>query len=105
MGSRAGPRALFARTVARKVSGSRSRNKARSGKMGSGVSFAHARRAEADEPQGIAYRVASAVSLPFADGSFDAEPRPSDEKVRECSAMQHAQVVSYFLHVRARKPN
>jgi ubiquinone/menaquinone biosynthesis C-methylase UbiE len=33
-----------------------------------------------------------------------AEPRPSDETVRECPALQDAQVVSYFLHVRARKP-
>ena len=33
-----------------------------------------------------------------------AEPRPSDETIRECPALQDAQVVSYFLHVRARKP-
>ena len=33
-----------------------------------------------------------------------AEPRPSDEVVRECPALQDAQVVSYFLHVRARRP-
>jgi ubiquinone/menaquinone biosynthesis C-methylase UbiE len=33
-----------------------------------------------------------------------AEPRPSDAAVRECPALQDAQVVSYFLHVRARKP-
>ena len=33
-----------------------------------------------------------------------AEPRPSDATVRECPALQDAQVVSYFLHVRARKP-
>jgi SAM-dependent methyltransferase len=32
-----------------------------------------------------------------------AEPRPSDETIRECPALQDAQVVSYFLHVRARK--
>jgi SAM-dependent methyltransferase len=32
------------------------------------------------------------------------EPRPSDETVRECPDMQDAQVVAYFLHVRARKP-
>jgi ubiquinone/menaquinone biosynthesis C-methylase UbiE len=32
------------------------------------------------------------------------EPRPSDETIRECPALQDAQVVSYFLHVRARKP-
>ncbi|WP_165233328.1 class I SAM-dependent methyltransferase [Aquisphaera insulae] len=31
------------------------------------------------------------------------EPRPSDEAVRACPAIQDAQVVSYFLHVRARK--
>jgi SAM-dependent methyltransferase len=33
--------------------------------------IAHARRAEADAPRGIDYRVASAVELPFADASFD----------------------------------
>jgi ubiquinone/menaquinone biosynthesis C-methylase UbiE len=33
-----------------------------------------------------------------------AEPRPSDATVRECPAVQDAQVVSYFLHIRARKP-
>lgn len=33
-----------------------------------------------------------------------AEPRPSDETIRECPALQDAQVVSDFLHVRARKP-
>ena len=181
--------------------------------------IAHARQAEADEPLGIDYRVASAVQLPFADGTFDfatgfmsfmdvpetdqvlaeafrvlkpggflqfsichpcfdtphrrnlrdaggrtyaievgdyfrnlegevsewlftaappeakaglpkfrtprftrtlsqwlnlligvdfrlerlAEPRPSEETVRECPALQDAQIVSYFLHVRARK--
>jgi SAM-dependent methyltransferase len=32
------------------------------------------------------------------------EPRPGDERVRECPALQDAQVVSYFLHARARKP-
>jgi len=32
------------------------------------------------------------------------EPRPSDETVRECPDIQDAQVVAYFLHVRARKP-
>jgi ubiquinone/menaquinone biosynthesis C-methylase UbiE len=32
------------------------------------------------------------------------EPRPSDETVRTCPALQDAQVVAYFLHVRARKP-
>jgi ubiquinone/menaquinone biosynthesis C-methylase UbiE len=185
-----------------------------------GAFVAHARQAEADEPLGIDYRVASALELPFADGAFDfatgfmsfmdvpetdrvlseafrvlrpggflqfsichpcfdtphrrnlrdadgrtyaievgdyfrnlegevtewlfsaappeakaglpkfrtprftrtlsqwvntlidtgfrlerlAEPRPSDETVRECHALQDAQVVSYFLHVRARKP-
>ena len=30
------------------------------------------------------------------------EPRPSDETIRECPALQDAQVVPYFLHVRAR---
>ena len=33
-----------------------------------------------------------------------AEPRPGDEVVRQCSDMQDAQVVAYFLHVRVRKP-
>jgi ubiquinone/menaquinone biosynthesis C-methylase UbiE len=32
------------------------------------------------------------------------EPRPSDETVRACPDMQDAQVVSYFLHIRVRKP-
>jgi ubiquinone/menaquinone biosynthesis C-methylase UbiE len=32
------------------------------------------------------------------------EPRPGDETIRACPAMQDAQVVAYFLHVRARKP-
>lgn len=31
------------------------------------------------------------------------EPRPSDETVQSCSDMQDAQVVAYFLHIRARK--
>ena len=34
-----------------------------------------------------------------------AEPRPSDETVRKCPTLQDAQVVSYFLHVRARRPS
>lgn len=33
-----------------------------------------------------------------------AEPRPTDEAVRMCPAVQDAQVVAYFLHVRVRKP-
>jgi ubiquinone/menaquinone biosynthesis C-methylase UbiE len=33
--------------------------------------IAHARQAEAQEPLGIDYRVASAVALPFADTAFD----------------------------------
>lgn len=33
------------------------------------------------------------------------EPRPSDETVRRCPYLQDAQIVAYFLHVRARKPN
>ena len=33
------------------------------------------------------------------------EPRPSDEIVRECPAIQDTQVVAYFLHVLARKPS
>ncbi len=32
------------------------------------------------------------------------EPRPTDQTVRECPDMQDAQVVAYFLHIRARKP-
>jgi SAM-dependent methyltransferase len=32
------------------------------------------------------------------------EPRPSDETVRQCPYVQDAQVVAYFLHIRARKP-
>ncbi|OPZ23943.1 MAG: Ubiquinone biosynthesis O-methyltransferase [Lentisphaerae bacterium ADurb.BinA184] len=32
------------------------------------------------------------------------EPRPSDETVRKCPHVQDAQVVAYFLHVRARRP-
>jgi len=32
------------------------------------------------------------------------EPRPSDQAVALCPNIQDAQVVSYFLHVRARKP-
>jgi ubiquinone/menaquinone biosynthesis C-methylase UbiE len=33
-----------------------------------------------------------------------AEPRPSDAVVRRCPNVQDAQVVAYFLHLRARKP-
>jgi ubiquinone/menaquinone biosynthesis C-methylase UbiE len=32
------------------------------------------------------------------------EPRPSDETVARCPDLQDAQVVSYFLHLRLRKP-
>jgi ubiquinone/menaquinone biosynthesis C-methylase UbiE len=32
------------------------------------------------------------------------EPRPSDETVCACPDLQDAQVVAYFLHIRARKP-
>src|SRR5262245_4087678 len=32
------------------------------------------------------------------------EPRASDEVVRTCPILQGAQVVAYFLHIRARKP-
>jgi len=32
------------------------------------------------------------------------EPRPSDETVRACPDMQDAQVVAYFQHIRARRP-
>jgi hypothetical protein len=32
------------------------------------------------------------------------EPRPSDAMIREQPGLQDAQVVPYFLHVRARKP-
>jgi ubiquinone/menaquinone biosynthesis C-methylase UbiE len=33
------------------------------------------------------------------------EPRPGDETVAVCSALQDAQVVAYFLHLRVRKPD
>jgi ubiquinone/menaquinone biosynthesis C-methylase UbiE len=33
-----------------------------------------------------------------------AEPRPSDEAVRDCPNIQDAQIVAYFLHLRVRKP-
>jgi ubiquinone/menaquinone biosynthesis C-methylase UbiE len=32
------------------------------------------------------------------------EPRPSEQAVNECHDIQDAQVVAYFLHIRARKP-
>jgi len=32
-----------------------------------------------------------------------AEPRPSDETVKACPSIQDAQVVAYFLHIRARR--
>jgi ubiquinone/menaquinone biosynthesis C-methylase UbiE len=32
------------------------------------------------------------------------EPRPTDETVKDCPDLQDAQVVSYFLHLRVRKP-
>ena len=32
------------------------------------------------------------------------EPRPTDDTVIKCPDMQDAQVVAYFLHIRARKP-
>ena len=32
------------------------------------------------------------------------DPRPSDETVAVCPGLQDAQVVSYFLHIRVRKP-
>ena len=32
------------------------------------------------------------------------EPRPSDETVARCPNIQDAQVVAYFLHIRARRP-
>jgi SAM-dependent methyltransferase len=35
---------------------------------------------------------------------FVSEPCPTDEAVRTCPAVEDAQVVAYFLHVRARKP-
>jgi len=33
-----------------------------------------------------------------------AEPRPNDKTVKECPDLQDAQVVAYFLHIRARRP-
>jgi ubiquinone/menaquinone biosynthesis C-methylase UbiE len=35
---------------------------------------------------------------------FVSEPCPTDEAVQRCPAVQDAQVVAYFLHVRVRKP-
>jgi ubiquinone/menaquinone biosynthesis C-methylase UbiE len=32
------------------------------------------------------------------------EPTPTDEVVQECPELQDAQIVAYFLHIRARKP-
>lgn len=32
------------------------------------------------------------------------EPTPTDDTVRQCPQLQDAQVVAYFLHIRARKP-
>jgi len=32
------------------------------------------------------------------------EPCPDDDTVRRCPAVQDAQIVPYFLHVRVRKP-
>jgi ubiquinone/menaquinone biosynthesis C-methylase UbiE len=32
------------------------------------------------------------------------EPRPDDETVRRCPHLQDAQIVAYFLHIRARRP-
>jgi SAM-dependent methyltransferase len=32
------------------------------------------------------------------------EPKPEDETVRACPYLQDAQVVAYYLHIRARKP-
>jgi len=34
-----------------------------------------------------------------------AEPRPSDETVKQCPYIQDAQIVAYFLHIRVRKPS
>jgi hypothetical protein len=33
------------------------------------------------------------------------EPHPTDAAVRECPNVQDAQVVAYFLHIRARRPH
>ena len=43
------------------------------------------------------------VETGFGLESFG-EPYPSDEAVREYPGLQDAQIVAYFLHVRARKP-
>jgi 2-polyprenyl-3-methyl-5-hydroxy-6-metoxy-1,4-benzoquinol methylase len=88
-----------------------------------------AKRLEVQGPLGIDYLAASGVDLPFVDsakvphftrtlsqwlnrlietGFFleqIEEPRPSDQMVSERPDLQDAQVVAYFLHVRARKLN
>jgi hypothetical protein len=60
-------------------------------------------------PAPIRYAVARAVSLPFADATFDfaiervEEPTASDEVVARQRDMQDTQMMPYFLHVRGRK--
>jgi hypothetical protein len=44
------------------------------------------------------------IDAGFVLERFD-EPCPGDEAVRERPSLQDAQVVAYFLHVRARKPD
>ena len=67
-----------------------------------------AREAGHQRPLVIQYELASAVDLPYEgelvgqQESFG-EPCPSDEAVRERPGLQDAQIVAYFLPVRARK--
>jgi ubiquinone/menaquinone biosynthesis C-methylase UbiE len=47
------------------------------------------------------------LNLVFDSGlrlEYVGEPRPTDEAVHRCPAVQDAQLVAYFLHIRARKP-
>jgi 2-polyprenyl-3-methyl-5-hydroxy-6-metoxy-1,4-benzoquinol methylase len=55
--------------------------------------IAYAQQAEAEEPLWIAYGVASAVALPFAEATFDF-----------ATGFMSLQVTAYFLHLRVRKP-
>lgn len=73
----------------------------------SDVFVRHAKETEAQEPLGIGYLVASAVEVPFAGSGFDFATgfmSFMDEMVRQYPNIQEAQVVAYFLHLRARKP-
>ncbi|HLN02804.1 MAG TPA: class I SAM-dependent methyltransferase [Bryobacteraceae bacterium] len=56
--------------------------------------------AEQAQSHGIQYAVASAVDLPFADGSFDFATATTARRV---PAVEDTRVVAYFLHIRCRK--